>query len=702
MPVEEIGRLRTVAIVGQGGAGKTQLAEAMLFTAGATNRLGRPDDGTALMDTEPEELSRHITISSSFHHLNWKKNEIILANTPGYSAFLSDSFATLRAVDGVVFVATAGGDLKVESEKIFDEVKKLNLPRLAFISRLDRERMSFDTAITDLEKVLTVKPVALTIPIGEELNFNGVIDLLAMKALTYNDTSGKAKEVELAGDLKARADDARTKLCEAVAETDDALLEKYLGEGELDENELRTALRAAVIAGKLTPVLCGSGAKNIGIGLLLDAITALLPAPSERPALAGQASNNGVVERIPDPNGPFSAFVFKTVVDPFAGKLSIFRVVSGTAHSDAAVLNSTHSSKERFGQLLRLEGKKQSPLTAALPGEIAAVAKLKDTVTGDTLCDEKAAVTFPLPERPNPVISFAIRPKTRGDEEKASQALARLLEEDPALETHRDAQTHEIILSGNGQMHIEVTVEKLKRKFNVDVELTAPKVPYKETIKGKAEAQGKYKRQSGGRGQYGDCWLKVEPLPRGGGFEFADEIVGGAIPRQYIPSVEKGVRNTLTEGYVAGYPVVDVKVTVFEGSYHEVDSSDMAFQIAASMGLKSAFEKAKPILLEPVMAIEVSCPDECMGDVIGDLNSRRGRVLGMDSKGSGQVIKALVPMSEILKYAPDLRSITSGRGSFEARFSHYDEVPPPIAEKVIKEARGAKEAAGHGAQAAGH
>jgi len=699
MAVEEIGRLRSIAIVGQGGTGKTQLAEAMLFTAGATTRLGRPDDGTALMDIEPEEISRHISISSSFHHLNWKKTEVILANTPGYSAFLPDCFATMRAVDGVVFVASPGADLKVESEKIFEEINRLGLPRIAFVSRLDRERMSFAAAMTDLEKALAAKPIALTIPIGEEAAFAGVIDVLAMKALTYADTSGKAKEEELSGDLKNRAAAARTQLCEAVAETDDALLEKYLDKGELEEEELRGALRAAVIAGKITPVLCGSGAKNIGVGPLLDAITALLPAPNERPAIKGQNGNGVEVERLPDPAAPFSAYVFKTLIDPFAGKLSIFRVVSGRAISDATVLNSKHGSKERFGQLLRLEGKKQAPLTVALPGEIVAVAKLKETTTGDTLCDEKAAIVFPTAEKPSPVISFAIRPKTRGDEEKASQALQRLVEEDTALETHRDPQTHEIILSGTGQMHIEVTVEKLKRKFNVEVELQAPKVPYKETIKGRAEAQGKYKRQSGGRGQYGDCWLKVEPLARGGGFEFVDNIVGGVIPRQFIPSVEKGVRNTLVEGYQAGYPMVDVKVTVFDGSYHDVDSSDMAFQIAASMGLKNAFEKAKPILLEPIMAIEVSSPDECMGDVIGDLNSRRGRVLGMDSKGHGQVIKALVPMSEILKYAPDLRSITSGRGSFEARFSHYDEVPAPIAEKVIKEAKEAKEAAGQRAQA---
>jgi elongation factor G len=694
MAVEEISRLRTIAIVGQGGAGKTQLAEAMLYTAGATKVLGRPDDGSAVMDFEPEEVARHISISSSFHHLNWKKTEAIVANTPGYTAFLPECFNTMRAVDGVVFVASAGADLKVEAEKIFDEIKRLDLPRIAFVSRLERERMNFAAALNDLEKTLEAKPVVLTLPIGEEAGFNGVIDVLAMKALTYADANGKAREEELSGDLRARAEEARTDLCEAVAETDDALLEKYLEQGEISDDELRAALRNAVLSCKLTPVLCGSGTKNIGMGPLLDAIATLMPAPNERPAMRGQGPSNGTpVERPHDPAAPFSALVFKTVIDPFAGKLSIMRVMSGRAVTDANVLNSTRGAKEHFGHLLRLEGKKQSPLQTALAGEIIAVAKLKDTTTGDTLSDEKAVIIYPQPEKPAPVISFAIRPKTRADEEKSSLALQRLVEEDPALETHRDPQTHEIILSGTGQMHIEVTVEKLKRKFNVEVELQAPKVPYMETIKGRAESQGKYKRQSGGRGQYGDCWLKIEPLARGKGFEFVDQIVGGAIPRQFIPSVEKGIRNTLPDGFLAGYPMVDVKVTVYDGSYHDVDSSDMAFQIAASMGFKIALEKARPILLEPVMSVDVTSPDDCMGDVIGDLNSRRGRVLGMETKGHAQVIKALVPMAEILKYAPDLRSMTSGRGSFEARFHHYDEVPAPIAEKVIKEKKEAQETA---------
>src|SRR5215469_15736695 len=693
MAVADISRLRSVALVGQGGTGKTQLADAVLFTAGGVTRLGRPDDGTAVMDFEPEELSRHESISSAFHHLEWKRNTVILADTPGYAAFLPDAFNTLHAVDGLVLVVSPGADMKVETEKIWEAAQAANLPAVAFVSRLDRENTKFDNALADLT-ALGARPAPLTLPIGTDNALAGVIDLVNMRAVRYTDTGGKAREEDLSGDLLAAAEAARVKLCEAVAESDDELLEKYLDQGKLENDELRTALRKAVLERKITPVLCGSGSRNVGAGPLLDAILELLPSPAETAPRKGHNPASGEeIERKPDPAVPFSALVFKTVVDPFAGKLSIFRVVSGKAASDTPVLNATRQTKERFGQLLRLEGKKQAPLDAALPGEIAAVAKLKDTNTGDTLCEEKSAIILsPLPKS-NPVISFAIRPKSKGDEEKASQALARMIEEDPSLEMHRDPQAHDIILSGTGQLHIEVAVERLKRKYNVEVELQAPKVPYKETIKGKSESQGKYKRQSGGRGQYGDCWLRIEPMQRGTGFEFVDAVVGGSVPRQFIPSVEKGVRNTLPEGYLAGYPLVDLKVTLYDGSSHPVDSSDMSFQIAASMGLKAAVEKAKPILLEPIMSVEVACPDECMGDVIGDLNSRRGKVLGVDRKGNGQLIKALVPMSEILKYAPDLRSITSGRGSFESQFSHYEETPAHIAEKVIKDAKEAKEAA---------
>ncbi len=697
MAVEEIGRLRTIAIVGQGGTGKTQLAEAILFTAGAISRLGRPDDGTAAMDFEPEELAHHESISSAFHHLNWKKTEVIIADTPGYGAFLPDAYNTMRAVDGLVFVASAGGDLKVESEKIWEVAVAMKLPCVIAVSRLDRDRTSFDSALSDLEKGLEAHPAPLTLPIGAEAAFNGVIDVLNMKALIYADASGRPREEDLSGNLKSRAEEARTRLCETIAESDDVLIEKYLENGTLDDAELRSALKTAVLAGKVSPVFAVSGTRNIGMGPLLDAIVSLLPSPAEGQVRAARNGQKEPVELKADPAAPFAGMVFKTVIDPFAGKLSIFRVVSGKANSDSPVLNATRQGRERFGHLLRLEGKKQAPLASALPGEIVAVAKLKDTFTGDTLADEKTPVLLPALERPTPVISFAIRPKSKDDEEKATLSLQRLIEEDPALEMHRDPQTHEIILSGTGQLHIEVTVERLKRKYNVEVELQAPKVPYKETVKVRAEAQGKYKRQSGGRGQYGDCWLKIEPQPRGAGFVFEDAIVGGSIPRQFIPSVEKGVRNTLPDGFLAGYPLVDLKVSVFDGSSHAVDSSDMSFQIAASMGLKAALEKARPILLEPILAVEVSCPSENMGDVIGDLNSRRGKVLGVDRKGSSEVIKALVPMAEILKYAPDLRSMTSGRGSFESRFDHYEEVPPNITEKIIKESQAAREARGvHG------
>ncbi|HEY2663174.1 MAG TPA: GTP-binding protein, partial [Candidatus Binataceae bacterium] len=464
MAVEEIARLRTIAIVGQGGTGKTQLAEAMLFTAGAVGRLGRPDDGTASTDFEPEELVRHVSISTGFHHLNWKKTEVIICDTPGYSAFLPDSINTLHAVDGVVFVVSPGGDLKVEAEKLWEAASELGLPRIAFVSRLDRERASFSSAVDDLEKSLGAKLAPLTIPIGAELAFKGVVDLLSMKALLYPDANGKPREEDLNGELTSEAQRARTALCEVVAETDDALLEKYLESGTLEAGEVRTALRAAVCAGKITPLLCGSGAKNIGEGPLLDAIVSLLPSPAERPPIGATDGVKGqALELEPNPKAPFSAFVFKTVNDPFAGKLSIFRVVSGQALSDSSVLNVTHQVKERFGQLLRLEGKKQSPIASALPGEIVAVAKLKEAFTNDSLADEKTPVLFNPPPKPQPLISFAIRPKTKGDEEKASLALHKMVEEDPALEMHRDAQTHDIILSGTGQLHIEVTVERLRR-----------------------------------------------------------------------------------------------------------------------------------------------------------------------------------------------------------------------------------------------
>jgi elongation factor G len=528
-------------------------------------------------------------------------------------------------------------------------------------------------------------------PIGAETSFKGIVDLVMMKAYLYEADTGKFAEADIPADLKGAADEWRQKMVEDVCETDDQLLEKFLDGNELSTEELKKAIREGTKARKLFPILFGSPVHQVGIAQLLDAIVDYLPSPLEQGEVEGSNPANGeVIKRPVDPNAPFSAYVFKTVIDPFAGKLSIMRVMSGKIAPDATCYVPSRQLKEKMGHMFRLEGKKQEPVKDAAAGEIVAAAKFKDIVTGDTLCDEKAPIRYPGIEHFSPNISFALEPKSKADEDKLPQGLHRMMEEDQTVEMHRDEETRDFILSGMGQQHIEIIVEKLKRKYGAEVILKAPKVPYKETIRGSATAQGKLKKQTGGRGQFGDTWLKVEPLPPGKGFEFVDQVVGGAIPRNYIPAVEKGVREAMAGGYLAGYPMVDVRVSLYDGSYHDVDSSDMAFKIAASMGFKNAVEKAKPVLLEPVMNMEISMPDECMGDVIGDLNSRRGKVLGMDTKGHTQVIKARVPMAEVLKYAPDLRSITSGRGEFHMEFSHYEELPAHLAEKVIKEAKASK------------
>jgi elongation factor G len=511
-----------------------------------------------------------------------------------------------------------------------------------------------------------------------------------MKALVAGE-DGALAEQDIPGEFKEEAAAAREALIETAAEASDALTERYLEEGTLTDEELVQALREGTVARKFVPVLCGSGTRAIGIRPLLDAVVAYLPSPSERPPASGvDPKLQEPVERAPEAGLPFSAYVFKTIVDPFAGRLSVMQVLSGKISSDANVLNVGKEVKEHLGHLNKPEGKKQHPVNEAVTGEIITVAKLKETATGDTLADEKAPVLYPGAAEYPAAISFALEPKTKADEEKASQALQRMMEEDLTLKVHRDPQTNELILSGVGQLHIEVVVEKLKRKYGVEVNLKTPKVPYKETIKGRAKAQGKLKKQTGGRGQYGDTWLEVEPLARGQGFEFVNGIVGGVVPRQYIPAVEKGIREAMVDGFLAGYPMVDVKATLYDGSYHDVDSSEMAFKIAASLGFKSAVSQAKPILLEPIMQMEIVVPDDCMGDVIGDLNSRRGKVLGVDPRPSGQVIRATVPMAEVLKYAPDLRSMTGGRGSFTMEFSRYEELPGHLAEKVIKEAEAAR------------
>jgi elongation factor G len=690
---DDVKMIRSVGVVGQGGIGKTSLADALLFAAGVVTRRGRVDDGSSNFDFEPEEIRRKITLTTALHHLAWKKHDITLLDMPGYDNFLADTLNCVRACTGLVLVlAPAAGELRIEAEKVWTRAAALQLPVVAFVSAMDRERATFQAAVDDFRKILGARPVPVQLPMGTAEDFRGVVDLVSMRALLIQ-ADGGLKEEGIPQELQGEAEAARETMVETAAEANDALTEKYLENGTLSNEEVIQALREGTVSRRFVPVLCGSAAKGIGMQPLLDATIGYLASAAELGVLAGQDPKiKEPLERRPEIDEPFSGFVFKTIVDPFAGKLSLFRVLSGKVAADSTVLNVNKDSRERLGHLFRLLGKKQNQVGHAIPGEIVAVAKLKDTATGDTLADERAPILYAGLTPAPPAISFAVEPKSRGDDEKATQALARMMEEDPSLEMHRDPQTHELILSGVGQMHIEVVIERLKRKYGAEVELKAPKVPYKETIKGRAEAQGKLKKQTGGRGQYGDAWLKVEPLPRGTGFEFVDQIKGGVVPRQYIPAVEKGVREALAEGILAGYPIVDVRVTLFDGSYHEVDSSEMAFKIAASMGFKTALGQAKPVILEPVMSMEVAVPDDSMGDVIGDLNSRRGKVLGVEPKAGGQVIRAQVPMGEVLKYSPDLRSMTSGRGSFTIAFSHYEEMPPHLAERVIKESEAAKAA----------
>jgi elongation factor G len=581
--------------------------------------------------------------------------------------------------------------VKVGTEKVWAYADKYHLPRLIFINKMERERADFTKAVQEIRDILKAKPVLLQIPLGQEAAFKGVVDLVALKAFTF-DSAGKATETEIPAELKEEAEAQRNELLNFAAESDDALIEKFLEEGQLTPEEVWQGLRAGTLAGSFVPVFCGAALQNIGTSLLLDAITAYLPSPSDRGAVKGvDPKTKGEISLEPDPDGPLCAYVFKTVADPYAGRLSVFRIYSGTVKSDSSFYNANKEASERFGQLFLPEGKGQKSVESAGPGTFAAVAKLKDTVTGETLCDESRPIILPAPEPPKTVVTFAVEPKSRGDEDKVYSSITRLIEEDPSLTLARNAETKEILLSGMGQVHIEATVEKLKRKFGVEVNLKTPKVPYRETIKGRTKVQGKYKRQSGGRGQFGDTWLEIEPLPRGGGFEFVDKIVGGVIPKQYIPAVEKGIVEAMLEGEYAGCPVVDVKITLYDGSFHEVDSSEMAFKIAGSMGFKKGFMNCQPTLLEPVMLMQVTVPEEFMGDIIGDLNGRRGRVLGVDSEGSLQIIKANVPLAEVQHYQPDLTSKTGGRGTFEMEFSHYEEVPPALADKVILQLKADKE-----------
>lgn len=683
---EDVAKVRTFALISHGGAGKTSLAEAILFDAGVTTRLGKVDEGTSVMDYEPEEVKKKATMNTAFNTAIWSKHQLNIIDTPGDFNFIADTKTSMQGADAAVVVIDAVDGVRVQTEKVWEFAEEFQQPRLIFVSKMDRERADFFRTLEDVRNNFGKSCFALQVPIGTADSFKGLVDILNEKAhlFTHGD-SGKMDVEAVPADLADRVKQLRDELIEGVAESSDDLLEKYLDGQELTPEEVTNGLRQAVVSGKLVPVVCGSGPMNMGIQPLMDVIVNCLPSPHDRGARVFQApGKDQEVQREPDPAATLSALVIKTISDPYAGRLSVLRIFSGSLTADSTVYNSTKKTKERFGQLLRLKGKSQDAIEAAGPGEIVAVAKLKETTTGDTLCDEKDAVIIPTIELPPAIYSLAIEPKSKGDEDKIFSSLSRLMEEDLTLRLERNDQTREMILSGMGEVHIEATIEKLKRKFGVEVNLRVPKVPYKETIKGKSRVQGKYKKQSGGRGQYGDCWIEMEPLPRGEGYQFFDKIVGGVIPKQYIPAVDKGIAEAALGGALAGYQVVDFKVDLVDGSYHTVDSSEMAFKIAGSMAFKEAVLKAKPTLLEPIMTMEITVPDDCMGDVIGDLNSRRGKVLGMESKGKRQIVRALVPLVEVLKYAPDLRAMTAGRGMFTMSFSNYEEVPAQLQEKIVE------------------
>jgi elongation factor G len=684
--------VRNVAVIAHGGAGKTSLVEAILFNTGAIDRMGTVEEGTTVTDFEPEEIDRKITISSAVAHCEWDGYSLNLIDTPGFVNFIEDTRASLRVSDGAVIIVSAISGVKAETEKVWKYSCEFEVPRIVFVNKMDKENASFEMALGEIEKSFETSAIPINIPVSAGPDFKSIVNLITMKAYEYGDR--KPRETQIPADIKDVAEEYRKQLIEKIAEADDALLEKYLEGGELSEDEILKGMKEGSLTRRFIPVVCGSATKNIGVRSLLEAIKICLPSPEEMarisPIIGKDPKTGKEVSRIPSEKEPFSAYVFKTIADPFAGRLTLFRIYSGSLKADSNILNSTKNVSERIGQVSFVVGKKQIAASTMGAGQIGVVAKLKETTTGDTLSDEANPIVYQGVKFAEPIISYAIVPKSKGDEEKVSTGIHRILEEDPTLRFHRDEETKEMIISGMGQVHIEVALARLKRKFGVDVVMQTPKIPYRETIKSTARVQGKYKKQSGGRGQYGDCWIEIEPLKRGGGFVFADKIVGGVIPRQYIPAVEKGVVEAMKEGVVAGYPIVDVKVSLFDGSYHSVDSSEMAFKIAGSMALKKAVQDAKPVLLEPMMNVEITTPDEFLGAVIGDLNSKRGRVQGMEPQAGGkQKVNAVVPMSEMLTYANQLHSLTSGKGMYSMEFSHYEEVPSNLANKIM-EARNRK------------
>jgi elongation factor G len=680
--------IRNVAVVGHGGCGKTTLVSALLFDMGAISRLGRVEDGTAPTDFDPDEVERRISLQTALAFGEWRKNKLNLLDAPGYANFTAEAKAALRVADAAVVVVDAVSGVEVQTEKMWQGASELGLPRLVVVNRMDRERASFERCMEAVQSAFGRTAVPIAIPLGEEKGFVGVADLLVDKANAYaDDASGKFEAVEVPPELREAASGAREKLVEMVAETNESLLEEFFEKGTLPQEDLVRGLREAVAAGKVFPVLPCSSARNVALHPLLDALVDLVPSPVERPEATGLDGANQPAARPPRPDAPLSAFVFKTLVDPHAGRLSLFRVYSGVLKSDSSVHNASRDAAERVGALELLLGKQQTPVPELQAGDIGAVAKLKETQTGDTLCEKAQPIVYPAVTFPEPSTTFAIEPRSRGDEDKISQALHRLMEEDPVLRISRDPQTHEMLLSGMGQLHVEVVVARLRKRFKVEVNLKKPKIPYRETIKAAAEGHGRHKKQTGGHGQFGDCRIRMKPLPRGADFEFVDDIFGGAIPRNFIPAVEKGIQEARQRGYVAGFPMVDFQVELYDGQYHDVDSSEMSFKIAGSLAYKDAVPKCKPTLLEPIMRVEIAVPEEYAGSVMGDLSSRRGRPQGMEPRGSMQVIKAEVPMAEMLSYDADLTSMTGGRGTYHMEFDHYDEVPFQLQDKIVAAAK---------------
>jgi elongation factor G len=689
MKVYDAPNIRNVAVVGHGGSGKTSLVSAMLFDMGAVNRLGRVDDGTAVTDFDPDEIERKISLQTALAYGEWKKTKINILDAPGYANFLAEARAALRVADAAIVVVDAVAGVEVQTEKVWGYAAEYGLPRLVVVNRMDRDRASFTRVLESLERSFGRGIVPLVVPLGEEKGFVGVTDLLTEKADVYtDDQSGKFEAVEVPPEYRDTEKTLREKLVELVAETNESLMEEFFEKGTLPQEDLVKGLGEAVRTSRLFPAFPASSLRNVGIQPILDAVVDLLPSPIGRGEVKGtDPAHKAEAARKPAPDAPLSAFVFKTIADPHAGRISLFRVYSGTLKSDSTVHNATRDAAERLGNLELLHGKTQTPVPEVQAGDLGAVAKLKETQTGDTLADKAHPIVYPPLVFPEPATTFAIEPKTRGDEDKISAALHRLMEEDQVLRLSRDAQTHEMLLSGMGQLHIEVVVAKLRKRYKVEVNLKKPKIPYRETIKGAAEGHGRHKKQTGGHGQFGDCKIRMKPLHRGDDFKFVDDIFGGSIPKNFIPAVEKGIQDARLRGFVAGYPMVDFQVELFDGQYHDVDSSEMSFKIAGSLAFKDAVAKCRPTILEPIMKVEIAVPEEYAGAVMGDLSSRRGRPQGMEPTGSLQVIKAEVPLSEMLSYDAELTSMTGGRGSYHMEMGHYDEVPGHLQDKIVAAAK---------------